>query len=134
MISREGRSSRLKHELIQALLFIALSSALLLYPYWVYRRAELPIASSRWLALIRASALLMLLALLFDLHIPVRDSGNPAGEGWVLLDASISMLASEDELMPWDRAVERSRELIEEGWRVFTFGEVVTPFSFKEMD
>ena len=134
MISREGRSSRLKHELIQALLFIALSSALLLYPYWVYRRAELPIASSRWLALIRASALLMLLALLFDLHIPVRDSGNPAGEGWVLLDASISMLASEDELTPWDRAVERSRELIEEGWRVFTFGEVVNPFSFDEMD
>ena len=62
MISREGRSSRLKHELIRALLFIALSSALLLYPYWVYRRAELPIASSRWLALIRASVLLMLLA------------------------------------------------------------------------
>ena len=102
MISREGRSSRLKHELIQALLFIALSSALLLYPYWVYRRVELPIASSRWLALIRASVLLMLLALLFDLQIPVGDSGNPTGEGWVLLDASISMLAGEDELTPWD--------------------------------
>ena len=29
MISREGRSSRLKHELIRALLFIALASALL---------------------------------------------------------------------------------------------------------
>ena len=134
MISREGRSSRLKHELIRALLFIALSSALLLYPYWVYRRAELPIASSRWLALIRASVLLMLLALLFDLHIPVGDSGNPTGEGWVLLDASISMLAGEDELTPWDRAIERSRELIEEGWKVFTFGEVVNPFSFDEMD
>lgn len=134
MISREGRSSRLKHELIQALLFIALSSALLLYPYWVYRRVELPIASSRWLALIRASVLLILLALLFDLHIPVGDSGNPKGEGWVLLDASISMLAGEDELTPWDRAIERSRELMEEGWKVFTFGEVVNPFSLNEMD
>ena len=134
MISREGRSSRLAHEVIQALLFIALSSALLIYPYWIYRSVELPIASSRWLALIRASVFVILLALLFDFQIPVRDSSNPSGEGWVLLDASISMLAGEDGLTAWDRAIERSKELIEEGWRVFTFGEVVNPLALSETD
>lgn len=131
-MSREGRSSRLAHEVIRALLFIALSSALLMYPYWVYRHVELPITSSRWLALVRASVFVMLLALLFDFKIPVGDSSNPTGEGWVLLDASISMLAGEDELTAWDRAIERSKELIEEGWRVFTFGEVVNPFTLNE--
>ncbi|GIS81325.1 MAG: hypothetical protein CM1200mP14_28910 [Gammaproteobacteria bacterium] len=50
------------------------------------------------------------------------------------MDASISMLAGEDELTPWDRAIERSRELMGEGWKVFTFGEVVNPFSLNEMD
>jgi len=134
VINREGRSRRLAHEVIRAFLFIALSGALVMYPYWVYRRIELPITSSRWLALIRASVFVMLLALLFDFQIPVGDSSNPTGEGWVFLDASISMLAGEDELTAWDRAIERSKELIEEGWRVFTFGEVVNPFTLNETD
>ena len=107
--------------MIQALLFTALACALVIYPYWVYRRVEIPVSSSRWLALIRATAFLIILALLFDLQIPSLGNKNSIGERWVLLDASLSMLSGNDELTAWDKAVHRSNELVEEGWRVVTF-------------
>ena len=92
-ISTEGHGNRLAHKVIRAILFTALASALVVYPYWVYRRVELSITGSGWLALIRASVLVTILGLLFDLQIPVGDSTKAMGERWVLLDTSLSMLA-----------------------------------------
>ena len=133
-ISTEGYGNRLAHKVIRAILFTALASALVVYPYWVYRRVELSITGSGWLALIRASVLVTILGLLFDLQIPVGDSTKAMGERWVLLDTSLSMLAGEDGLTAWDGAIERSNELMEEGWRVVTFGEVANALPFSDTD
>ena len=44
------------------------------------------------------------------------------------------MLSGNDELTAWDKAVHRSNELVEEGWSVFTFSEVLGAFPLSQSD
>lgn len=80
---------------------------------------------ARFLWPLRAAALLLVLALLFDPVIPWPGSTESRGR-WVLLDASLSMSAgAEDGADAWTRARERALERRSEGWRVVTFGDGV---------
>ena len=103
-------------------LFAALAAALVVYAFWLYLRVEMSVPGARRLAVARALALLVILALLFDLRLPGSGAGA-SNERWVLLDASLSMTAASPGGVPaWDGAAARARELEEEGWRVVTFG------------
>ncbi len=105
------------------LLFLLLGAALAAWSFWVYLRAELPVRGRRILAGLRAAALLLLLALLFDPRLPWGDAGASTAR-WVLLDASLSMgAAPPGRSSPWDSARARARALEEDGWRVVTFGD-----------
>jgi hypothetical protein len=106
---------------MRLLLFLAIASALTAYAFWVYLRVELSVPVSRWLAVVRAAALVLVLLLLFDP--PVPGSRRDAPTRWVLLDASVSMSAADEAgRSAWDRATERARELEEDGWSLVRFG------------
>ncbi|MBT8488624.1 MAG: hypothetical protein HKN72_14015 [Gemmatimonadetes bacterium] len=107
----------------RALLFGVLASVLIAYSFWVYTRVELRVAAGRWLAGVRALALVVVLLLLFNPRLPVGDgAGAPAR--WVLLDASLSMTATGvDGSSAWDQALERADALASDGWRVVGFGD-----------
>jgi hypothetical protein len=104
---------------IRVLLFPLLAAALALYTFWIYLRAELPVRSGRRLAALRSSTLLLVLALLLDLHLPWGGSVGPRPR-WALLDASLSMGAG--AAPPWRAAAERARRLEAQGWTVVRFG------------
>lgn len=107
----------------RALLFGFLAAVLVAYSFWVYTRVELRVAAGRWLAVVRALALVVILLLLFNPRLPLGDgAGAPAR--WVLLDASLSMSATgPDGSSAWDHAVERANALAADGWRVVRFGD-----------
>jgi hypothetical protein len=107
---------------IRLLLFLLLAGGLSGYAVWVYARAELPVRGRWGLASLRATALVILLALLFDAHLPWGPPAS-AGARWVLLDASLSMSAAGG--VPWDSARSLAEGLGEEGWTVVPFGRGV---------
>jgi len=107
---------------MRPLLFVALASLLTAYAFWVYLRVELPVPVARRLAVVRAAALVVVLLLLFDPRLPGADAGG-APSRWVLLDASVSMSAvDEDGRTAWSRASERAQELESDGWSIVRFG------------
>lgn len=110
--------------MIRALLFLLLAGALAGYSFWVYTRAELPVRGGMRLAALRAAALLLLLALIFDPRLPWGGEAS-SGARWVLLDVSRSMMAGDGQA--WPRARDRARSLADDGWTVVTFGDAVAP-------
>ena len=111
--------------MIRALLFLLLAAGLAAYTFWVYTRLELPVRSGRALAAVRAVALLVILALLFDPRLP-WEGGPGSGQRWALLDASLSMAASSAAgPSAWEAAQERAAALEAEGWTVVAFGDGV---------
>lgn len=107
------------------LLFAVVATALVAYSYWIYLRVELRVPARRWLATIRAAALVLILLLLFNPRLPV-GSGSGVPARWVLLDGSLSMQASATgDSSPWTDASDRAEELAAEGWRVVRFGGAV---------
>jgi len=109
---------------IRLLLLPLLAGALAFYTFWIYLRAELPVRSGRRLAWIRSLTLLLVLALLLDLHLPWGGAAGPRAR-WALLDASLSMGAGGRPA--WGAAVQRARALEAEGWTVVRFGDRVSP-------
>ncbi|MDH3271816.1 MAG: hypothetical protein OEN56_10805 [Gemmatimonadota bacterium] len=104
------------------LLFVVLSAALVAYSFWIYLRVELRVPVARALAAARATALVVILLLLFNPHLPFGD-GVGAPVRWVLLDASLSMsAASDDGSTPWASASARAADLGADGWSVVHFG------------
>ena len=103
---------------MRLILFFVLAAALAGYAFWVYLRVELAVRVGRRLAALRALALVMILALLFDPRVP---GGPVAGDDdrWVLLDASLSMENA------WSEAAARAAELEGAGWTVVGFGDGV---------
>jgi hypothetical protein len=73
------------------------------------------------MASLRAAALVVLLALLFDLRLPW--GGDVEAPRWALLDASASLAAAGGAA--WQGALARARELEESGWTVVPFGAEV---------
>ena len=110
--------------MIRLLLLPLLAGALALYTFWIYTRAELPVGSGRRLAALRSVTLLLLLALLLDLHLPWGGGAGPRAR-WALLDGSLSMGAGASPA--WSAAAERARQLESEGWTVVRFGDHVSP-------
>ena len=106
--------------MIRWILFLALAAGLVAYSFWVYLSVELMVPRARWLAAARALALLVLLALLFDVRLP--GSGDASDQRWVLLDASLSMGAESPGGAAWDAALARANELADDGWRIVPFG------------
>ena len=104
------------------ILFFALAVGAVAYTFWLYLRVELRVRRSHLLATLRAVSLLVILALLFDFRLPLlRGDGAPSE--WVLLDASLSMIATNPGgESAWDVAEGRARELEREGWTVVAFG------------
>ncbi|SVC48631.1 uncharacterized protein METZ01_LOCUS301485, partial [marine metagenome] len=83
---------------------------------------ELGVRGSRLLAVLRAISLVVILALLFDFRLPPLGGGSARSE-WVLLDASLSMIAANPEgESAWEAAEERAQELERDGWTIVTFG------------
>ena len=104
------------------ILFFALAVGAVAYTFWLYLRVELRVRRSHLLATLRAVSLLVILALLFDFRLPLlRGDGAPSE--WVLLDASLSMIATNPGgESAWEVAEGRARELEREGWTVVAFG------------
>jgi hypothetical protein len=104
---------------IRGLTFAALAGVAFGYSFWVYLRAELPVPHARSMAVLRSLALVMVLALLFDLRVP---GSGPAGQTgrWVLLDASTSMSAGPGADV-WREARDRAEALAADGWTLVTF-------------
>jgi hypothetical protein len=107
---------------IRLLAFLVLAATLAGAAFWVYLRAELRVAGRYWLAGLRASALVVLLALLLDLRLPLGGPGAEARR-WVLLDVSASMTAGGGSA--WQGALARARALEAEGWTLVAFGDEV---------
>ena len=103
------------------LLFLALVGSVTAYSFWIYLRVDLAVPAARTLAVVRAIAMIVVLMLLFDLHLPLRGVGGEEAQ-WVLLDTSLSMSVSEDRATPGDGARARADELEAQGWKVVTFG------------
>jgi len=112
-----------KHrDLIRWSAFVVLAAALVAYAFWVYLRVELSVPWSRSLAAARAVALVVILALLFDVRLPATGLGA-SSQRWALLDASLSMGArAPDGTAAWDAALQRAEELEDDGWRLVAFG------------
>ncbi|MHB1194487.1 MAG: hypothetical protein ACYC6F_15800 [Longimicrobiales bacterium] len=108
--------------MIRVVAFLVLAGALAGAAFWVYVRAEPPVSARLPLAGLRAGALVVLLALLFDLRLPWGGAGEDAPR-WALLDASASMSAAGGAA--WAGARARAAELEAEGWTVVPFGEGV---------
>lgn len=110
--------------MIRLLLLPLLAGALALYTFWIYLRAELPVRSGRRLAIVRSLTLLLVLALLLDLHVPWGGDAGPRAR-WALLDGSLSMGAGTRPA--WSEAARRARALQDAGWTVVRFGDHVSP-------
>lgn len=109
--------------MIRWALLLALAAGAVAYSLWVYLRVELPVTWGRRLAVVRATALVVLLLLLFDVRLPGALGADGGAGRWVLLDASLSMgAAPADGTSAWDAAVRRANELDRAGWNVVTFG------------
>ena len=106
----------------RGLLFVVLAAALAGYSFWVYLHIELPVRGTRFLASLRAAALVVILALLFDPSMLGTDATGSSAR-WVLLDASLSMTAEVDGSSPWRQAQARATELTQADWNVVTFGD-----------
>ena len=103
-------------------LFFVLAIGAVTYTFWLYLRVELGVRGSRLLAVLRAISLVVILALLFDFRLPPLGGGSARSE-WVLLDASLSMIAANPEgESAWEAAEERAQELERDGWTIVTFG------------
>jgi hypothetical protein len=76
---------------------------------------------ARYLWLLRAATLLVVLALLLDPGVPWPGTSGLTSR-WVLLDASESMAAGDEGATAWIGAVRRAEALGADGWRVVTFG------------
>ena len=76
--------------MIRWLLFLALAGGVTAYSFWIYLKVDLGVSAARRLALVRATALITVLVLLFDARLPSGSVGGPPAR-WVLLDASLSM-------------------------------------------
>ena len=104
------------------ILFFALAVGAMAYTFWLYLRVELRVRRSHLLATLRAVSLVVILALLFDFRLPLLW-GDGARSEWVLLDASLSMIATNPGgESAWEVAEGRARELEIEGWTVVAFG------------
>lgn len=108
--------------MIRALAFLVLAGALAGYSLWIYLRAELPVRRVGVLAALRATTLVLLLALAFDVRLP-WGGGDGGAQRWALLDVSASMGADDGEA--WQGALARAQALEAEGWRVVPFGDAV---------
>ena len=104
------------------LLFLVLAGVCVGWAIWTYTRAELPVAGARALAALRATVLLLVLALLFDPSLPWGGAGTD-GARWVLLDTSLSMDVTYGGVVPSEAARARADALRGEGWRVVPFGD-----------
>lgn len=104
------------------ILFFALAVGAVAYTFWLYLRVELRVRRSHLLATLRAVSLVVILALLFDFRLPLLW-GDGAPSEWVLIDASLSMIATNPGgESAWEVAEGRARELEREGWTVVAFG------------
>lgn len=104
-------------------LYLLLAGGLATYAFWVYTRVELGVPAARMLALVRATVLVVVLLLLFDPSVPMSREAR-ASTRWVLLDASLSMSATDaDGRSAWEGAEARARELEVGGWRVMRFAD-----------
>jgi hypothetical protein len=113
-------------------LLLALAAGLVAYSFWLYLRLEIPVGAARWLAAARATALVLVLLLLFDVRLPTAGPGG-GSDDWVILDASLSMgAAPAGGSSAWREASERARELERDGWRVVTFGDGADPGPFED--
>jgi hypothetical protein len=106
---------------------------------WIYVRRELPIPGRRLLGTIRASILVLVLLLLWDLRLPGGPRSGGADGSWVLLDVSTSMSAggSADAAAGganWVSALGRAEELADAGAQVLLFGETPRVVSFDSLD
>jgi hypothetical protein len=106
---------------IRILSFLALAVVVAGYAFWVYSRAELPVRGSRWMATVRASVLVLILALLFDPRLPGTNQPGLSPH-WVVLDASLSMSAGPQGRTPWDLAQVRAQQLVDDGWTLVSLG------------
>ncbi len=107
---------------MRLLVFVLFASLVTAYAFWVYLRVELRVPVARALAVVRASALVLVLLLLFDPRIPAPGAGV-APARWALLDASVSMVArGTDGASAWESALARAEALEGEGWRIVRFG------------
>jgi hypothetical protein len=103
-------------------LLLALAAGLVAYSLWLYLRLEIAVPAAKWLAAARATALVVVLLLLFDVRMPAGGTGSASDE-WVLLDASLSMSAAPPGgASAWTEATERAAELERQGWQVVPFG------------
>ena len=107
---------------MRILLFLSLAAAAASYALWVYSRVELPVKGARWMALARVAALVIILTLLLDPRLPGTGQSGVSGR-WVVLDASLSMMASSGDRTPWNLAQARAQELSQDGWTVVRMGE-----------
>ncbi|MBT4186700.1 MAG: hypothetical protein HOE14_05755, partial [Gemmatimonadales bacterium] len=112
--------------MIQVLSFLALAVVVAGYAFWVYSRAELPVRGSRWMATVRASVLVLILALLFDPRLPGTNQPGLSPH-WVVLDASLSMSAGPQGRTPWDLAQVRAQQLVDDGWTLVSLGGAADP-------
>jgi hypothetical protein len=104
-------------------LILALVAGVVAYSWWLYLRLEIAVPAAKWLAAARATALVLVVLLLFDVRLPTGGPGGGSDE-WVLLDASLSMgAAPEGGASAWEEASARARALERQGWRVVTFGD-----------
>jgi hypothetical protein len=85
-------------------LFLAGVAGAVIFSWWVYYRREFPVPKRLLLAAFRATALVLLLALLANPGLPGPAVTGGAGP-WVLLDASASMSANGGQGSPWERAL-----------------------------
>lgn len=107
-------------------LWLMLSAALVGLSVWHYRRRETPGRGRTLLALLRASALALVLLLLFDPQLRA-GAGNGVRSTQVLLDASLSMqLDAGAGITRWERAVQEARSRAGSA-QVLLFGDAARP-------
>lgn len=101
-----------------------LASALVAgFAVWVYARRELPVAGRAGLAALRVAFLVVLIVLIADPALPGRISTS-SGARWVLVDASRSMIAVDEEgAEPYTEALERARALATDDARMLMLGD-----------
>ncbi|MGH7504908.1 MAG: hypothetical protein ACRELX_04635, partial [Longimicrobiales bacterium] len=104
------------------ILFAITAIAALLLVAYLYRRRETPGRGRAFLAALRASALVLILLVLFDPRLPSGLPGGGTRGAQVILDASLSMgLPAGDGGTRWSAAVSQARSLAR-GQDVLVFG------------
>ncbi|CAN5854297.1 hypothetical protein BH23GEM9_BH23GEM9_18410 [soil metagenome] len=105
------------------LAWLGLSAVCVAASLWHYGRRETPGRGRLLLALLRGSALAVLLLLLFNPVLPTRAGAGAVGGTQVLLDASLSMgMAAPDGATGWEQGVTLARSRAG-GQPVLLFGE-----------